>query len=63
MITYSEWKANEIKKMTETTNLQIKELKKIGVPTITLQLALLSSIEHISSKETLIWFLQNKINL
>lgn len=59
-ISFYEWKTNEIKKMTEFTQKQIIEYKKLGINTTALRLMLIVSIEELNTRECLIWFLNNK---
>jgi len=66
-IAYSEWRAREIKNATDETARLINEAKKLNDslgtqiinPSIYL-IMLQATIENLTSKETLLWFLQNK---
>jgi CO dehydrogenase/acetyl-CoA synthase beta subunit len=58
-ISYREWKAKSIEKMTMNTQKQIESLNAIGMNTMVLRLGLMASIENLHSKETLIYFLNN----
>ena len=58
-ISYREWKAKSIEKMTMNTQRQIESLNAIGMNTMVLRLALMASIENLHSKETLVYFLNN----
>jgi hypothetical protein len=60
-IAFNEWKANEIKKMTEFTQKQIIEYEKLGIKnTVMLRLMLITSIQELNTRECLIWFLNNR---
>lgn len=60
MISYTEWRTEEVKKMTDFMGGQMAALRKIGMPTGFLQILLLAGVQNMYSKETCIWFHQNR---
>jgi hypothetical protein len=60
MISYTEWRTEEVKKMTDFMGGQMAALRKIGMPTGFLQILLLAAIEDIHSEKMCIWFHQNR---
>ncbi len=59
-ISYIEWRTREVKKSTDYMANIVKEYELLGINTNVLLIALQATIEHLYSKETLIWFLQNQ---
>lgn len=59
-ISYIEWRTREVKKSRDYMANIVKECELLGINTNVLLIALQVTIEHLYSKETLIWFLQNQ---
>jgi hypothetical protein len=59
-ISYIEWRTREVKKSTDYMANIVKQCELLGINTNVFLIALQVTIEHLYSKETLIWFLQNQ---
>lgn len=59
-MSYIEWRTKSIEKMTKNHYKRINEMKKLGINTLVLQLALKVSIEQLCDKDTLLYFLKNQ---
>jgi len=59
-ISYIEWRTREVEKSRDYMANLVKQCELLGINTNVLLIALQATIEHLYSKETLIWFLQNQ---